>query len=107
MDSKILLGKILQRFKDNKIARVEGYFEFGYIRETEKTVYVTREKGKDTPIPFKKILEGIEVYKSNPELYNSNPTSLRAYNLKFTTSPIFALLHLLNENDYHKKQKSN
>jgi hypothetical protein len=100
MDSKILLGKILQRFKDNKIARVEGYFEFSYIRETENALLVTREKGNDTPIPFKKILEGIDAFKSNPELYNSNPTALRAFNLKFTTSPIFALLHLLNENDY-------
>ena len=41
MDSKILLGKIPQRFKDKTVAKVEGYNSFGYIRETDNAVVVT------------------------------------------------------------------
>ena len=48
MDSKILLGKILQRFKDQGVVKVEGYKSFGYIKETDNAVYVTREDGEDT-----------------------------------------------------------
>lgn len=45
MDSKILLGKILQRFFDLKIAKIEDYNSFGYIRETINSIIVTREGG--------------------------------------------------------------
>ncbi len=66
MDSKILLGKILQRFSDIKTVKVEGYNSFGYIRETNNAVFVTREAGGNTRIQFEKILLGIESYKLNP-----------------------------------------
>lgn len=100
MDSKILLGKILQRFFDKKIAKVEGFYSFGYIRETNNSVYVTRQTGEDTPIPFNKIIVGIVAYQSNPELYETNPTALREFGITRVTSPIFALLHLLSKEDY-------
>lgn len=100
MDSKILLGKILQRFKDKGTSNVKGYNHFGYIRETENAIVVTREKGKDTSIPFAKLLLGIEAYKENPSLYKSTPTDLRKFGLTHITSPIFALLHLLDEEDF-------
>ena len=35
MDSKILLGKILQRFSDLRLCKVEGYISFKYLRETK------------------------------------------------------------------------
>jgi hypothetical protein len=100
MDSKILLGKILQRFKDLKISQVEGYKTFGYISETNSSVKVTRETGEDTPIPFSKLIIGIEAYQSNPELYDSIPKSLREFGITHFTSPIWSLLHLLNKEDY-------
>ncbi len=100
MDSKILLGKILQRFADQKIAQVEGYNSFGYIRETDNTVFVTRENGADTPIPFDRIVIGIEAYKSRPELYNQGPTGLREFDITHITSPIWSLLHLLLPEEY-------
>lgn len=100
MDSKILLGKILQRFKDNGKAQVDGYNSFGYIRETENAVWVTRETGEDTPIPFMKILKGIDAYKSDISLYDKGPGALREYEITHINSPVFALLHLLKEPDY-------
>ena len=103
MDSKILLGKILQRFFDKKISQVENYNSYGYIRETNSAVYVTREKGEDTRIPYEKILIGIETYKENPELYNEGPNALRNYGITHINSPIWSLLHLLSLKDYELK----
>jgi hypothetical protein len=100
MDSKILLGKILQRFKDKAVAKVEGYNSFGYIRETKNSIFVTREAGKDTVIPFEKILKGIDAYKSNSTMYQTTPTILRDFGITYVTSPVFALLHLLDEEDF-------
>lgn len=56
MDSKILLGKILQRFFDTGVSKVEGYSGYGYLRETNGSVYVSRENGMATRVPFKKII---------------------------------------------------
>lgn len=101
MDSKILLGKILQRFSDKKVCQVEGYNSFGYIRETNNSVYVTRENGQDTPIPFKKIIIGIEACQKNLSLYNLGPGELREYGITHINSPIWSLLHLLKEEEYN------
>lgn len=100
MDSKILLGKILQRFNDTKISKVDDYNSFGYIGETNNSVFVTREKGKDTAIPFEKILIGINEYKTNPDLYSSGPNELREFGITHVTSPVWSLLHLLSKEEY-------
>jgi len=100
MDSKILLGKILQRFKDLGKVQVEGYNSFCYIRETENAVIVTRESGEDTRIPFLKILLGIEAYKKDPMLYSRGPSALRDIGVTHVNSPVWSLLHLLNGNEY-------
>ena len=100
MDSKILLGKILQRFYDRKAAQVEGYNSFGYLKETNQSVLVTRQAGADTVIPFEKIIKGIEAYKANPQLYDEGPTALRQFGITHMTSPIWAMLHLLEKNNY-------
>lgn len=105
MESIHLLSEILQRFKANGKAQVEGYNAFGYIRETENAVFVTREAGQDTRVPFDKILNGIAAYQTNPNLYQSTPTALRDYDITHVTSPVFALLHLLGEEEY-KPQKN-
>ena len=100
MDSKILLGKILQRFYDNKVCQVEGYNSFGYIKETVNSIYITRENGEDTKVPFNKILIGIEAYKTNANLYTKGSSSLREFGITHITSPIWSLLHLLNQEEY-------
>ncbi len=100
MDSKILLGKILQRFCDLKLSRVEGYNSFGYIKETNTTVTISREEGQDTPVPFAKLIVAIEAYQNMPHLYNEGPTALRDFGITHITSPVWSLLHLLTEEDY-------
>ena len=100
MNSNILLGKILQRFCDSGISRVEGFNSFEYLRETSIYVYVKRENGQETSIPFKKIIVGIEAFKLNPELFNLGPSALRPYGITHITSPIWSLLHLLAPEEY-------
>ena len=100
MDSKIILGKILQRFSDQSCSQVSGYNSFGYLHETDNAVYVSREKGDDSSIPFKKLQLAIEGYQKNPELYNSGPKELRKLGLTHITSPIYSLLHLLPKESY-------
>ena len=100
MDSKILLGKILQRFSDMGFCKVEGYNSFQYLRETNNAVYVGRERGKDTYIAFEKVIVGIEAFKSKPSLYEEGPSALREFGITHITSPIWSLLHLLSIDDY-------
>ena len=100
MDTELLLGKILQKFKAQQFAQVQGYKLFGYIRETENMVYITRETGQDTPIPFEKIKIGIEAFRTDPNLYHQGPSKLRAFGITHVTSPIWSLLHLLDISDY-------
>jgi len=100
MESEFLLDKILKAFREKKIAQVEGYNSFGYIRETGKAIWVTREKGQDTQIPFIKILKGINAYKAKPELYNEGPGKLRDFGITHVNSPVWSLLHLLSIGNY-------
>jgi hypothetical protein len=100
MDSKILLGKILQRFKDKEFSKYLQYNSFGYIRETNNSVLVTRENGDDTPIPFSKLLIGIEAYKKDTRLYDSGPGSLIEFGITHINSPIYSLLHLLQKDEF-------
>lgn len=76
MDSKILLGKILQRLSDKGISEADGYNSFGFLRKTNDSVYVNRENGLDTRIPFGKIIAWIEAFKTKSELYNEGPSAL-------------------------------
>ena len=102
MDSLIILGKLLQRFKDKKKAQVKGYNSFGYIRETNNAVYITREDGQNTPIAFSKIVKGIDAYKKYPDLYNQGPIELRQFGITHVTSPIWSILHLLPIEEYQR-----
>lgn len=100
MESKIVLGRILQRLIDLQFAQVEGYNRFGLIGLESNKIIVSRENGKDTPIPFAKIIKGIEAYQQRPELYEEGAIALRAFGIIHITSPVFALLHLLKQSDY-------
>lgn len=102
MDSKILLGKILQKFSDQKISKVEEYNAFEYIRETNNAVSVTREDGKDTTVLFSKIIIAIDAFKENPELYFEGPGKLRDFGITHVNSPVWSLLHLLTIEEYKK-----
>ena len=59
-DNYKILQKMLEAFRNNGYAQVKGYNRFGYLKETDKAVFVSRETGKDTRVPFDKILLGIE-----------------------------------------------
>lgn len=102
MDSKILLGKILQKFKDEQNSQVVNYKAFGYIKETDNAVFVTREAGEDTRLPFEKILIAIDAFKDDPELYDKGPSALRDYGITHINSPIWSILHLLPKSEYEK-----
>ncbi|MDC6390976.1 hypothetical protein PP182_19980 [Maribacter sp. PR1] len=104
MNPYILLGRILERFYGNGISKVNGYKGFEYIHETRSTVYVKRENGKEAPIAFEKIIDGIEAFQLKPELYNQGPSALRDYGITHITSPVWSLLHLLQIEDYEKKE---
>lgn len=100
MDSKILLGKILQRFYDCKTILSKENKSFNYIKETDTAVYVTRENGENTRVPFDKIIIGIEGYQKQPSLYHEGPGALRDLGITHVNSPVWSLLHLLNQQDY-------
>lgn len=100
MESKVILGRIIQKLIDQGYAQVEGYNRFGFIEIKGVTIWISREKGKDTPVPFAKIIDGIEAYKSNLELYDQGTNPLRDFGITHVTSPVFALLHLLKKSDY-------
>lgn len=100
IDSKILLGKILQRLEDKGYARVKGYNTFKFINHSITNVTLLRENGKEVRIPFNKMVTCIDYYKKNIHDYDSGPAQLRKVPITHITSPIFALLHLLPKSSY-------
>lgn len=100
MDAKILLGKILQRFHDRGLVQVDGYSSFGYIRETATAIYISREQGKDTRIPFNKLILAIEAFQKDVVLYNSGPSGLRKFGITHVTGPVWAILHLPDAEEF-------
>ena len=94
-----VVAEIVRRFKSRGYSQVENckrhYNKFGYLRETAGSVYVSREKGQDTPIPFSKISIAIEAVRKDREVYSAGPTSLRKHGITHITSPIWSLLHML------------
>jgi hypothetical protein len=101
-DNNKILQKLLEAFRGNGFAQVKGYKRFGYLRETDTAVFVSRETGKDTGVPFDKILLGIEALQDDSNVYSAGPGSLRKYEITRITSPIWAMLHVLPLNDYRK-----
>ena len=100
MKNQKLLNQILEKFRKKGVSQVVGYNSFGYVSETEKTITVSREKGKDTIISKSKILVGIEAFIKNSNLYYEGPAKLREYGITHVTSPIWSLLHLVPFNEY-------
>jgi len=100
MDAPILLGRILQRMIDQQYAQVIGNHRFGLVDYSKTTLTVTRENGADTPVPFKKLIRGIEAYQQNNDPYHDGPAALRAYGITHIISPVFALLRLIPADSY-------
>lgn len=100
MESQIILGRLLQRIIDQGYAQVKGYNRFEYIRHANKSITILRENGNEALVPFQKLLIGIQGYQNTPSDYHLSPTTLRSYGLTHITSPIFAILHLLDQSAY-------
>ena len=101
-DNYKILQKMLEVFRSNGFAQVKGYNRFGYLRETDTAVFVSRETGKDTRVPFDKVLLGIEALQDDSNIYSAGPGSLRNYDITHQNSPIWAMLHLLPLSEYRK-----
>lgn len=99
-DSKILLGKILQRFEDKGYVKIADYNWFGRVKEGASHLEVLRENKNTARIDFKRMIITIESYQSNSEAYNEGPRSLRRAGLTHVISPIYSLLHLLCKEAY-------
>lgn len=102
MNSKLLLTKILTHFKDQGKAQAPGLNTFVYVRETNSSVVVLRENGNEDSVPFSKIITGIEAFQGTPSLYHEGPSSLREFGITHVNSPIYAMLHLLEKEEYQK-----
>ena len=101
-DNYKILQKMLEAFRSNGFAQVKGYNRFGYLKEADTAVFVSRETGKDTLVPFDKVLLGIEALQDDSNIYSAGPGSLRKYDITHQNSPIWAMLHLLPPSEYRK-----
>jgi len=90
-----LISKILTRFKKTGICTSKKV-KFKYISHNDNKVEVSREKGKDTPIYFRDLARAIEAVRKDHIVYSEGPSRLRKHGLTHVTSPLWALLHLLN-----------
>ena len=73
--------------------------KFTFVKRTEKGFIVGRERGEDTPISFTEIVAVIEIARQDIEVYREGPTKLKAYIQRRVQSPLWALLHLLSEEE--------
>jgi len=92
-DHKIV-QEIVRRFKDKGFAK-GPLNRFGYIRETESAVVVSREEGEDTPIPLAKIAVAVEAVRTDSSVYSDGPSRLREFGITHINSPIWAMLQLM------------
>ena len=88
-------GILLSRFREKGVAQVEGYNKYGYIGETNNAVIVSRQRGNETRVPFTTIEKAIGVVRNNPQVYNKGPSGLRLHGFSHITSPVWAILHLV------------
>lgn len=100
MNPQILLGRILQKFIDQGYSQYKDYKRFTFLHYAKSSFYVGRENGKNTRIPFAKILLAIEAYQQNPGWYDEGPAKLREAGITHITSPTHSLLHLLEKKDF-------
>lgn len=90
-----ILLKILSRLRQRGYAQVPGYNRFGFVRQADSYLVVSREKGKDTNIPYNKLAVAIDAVRKDSKVYSEGPSKLRKHGLTHITSPLWSLLHLL------------
>ena len=100
MESKIILGRILQKLIDQGYTKYQDYYSFGFVKLNDTSIIVSRETGEDTRIPFDELMIGINGYKENNELYDEGPGAIRTLGISHISSPIHSLLHLLPKDAY-------
>jgi hypothetical protein len=105
MDSKIILGRILQKFVDSEYSQFKNYNRFDFIQLKHESLVLRRANGNNTIIPFDKLLLAIEAYKSHPDGYEKKTTFLIDCGITHITSPIYSLLHLLPKETYRTELK--
>lgn len=98
--SNVVLAKIINNFKKQKIAQVQGYNQFKYIRETGSTRIIQRENGSEAKVPFPKLIIAIEGVQKSSTFYNAGSSGLRELGLNHVTSPIWAMLYLIDISQY-------
>lgn len=94
-----LVKEIIKRLKIQGYCQVEGYKKFVYLRETDKSVFLLREKDTKTRISHSKIARAIEVVQKDPAIYDKGPSGLRGHITTHIHSPLWSLLHLLTLNE--------
>lgn len=94
--------ELVTRLEQQGYAQVPGYNRFGYVRQTGSYVVVSREKGKDTKIPLKKIAAAVDAVRKDSSVYTGGPSRLRRHGLTHITSPLWAILHLLTVEELRK-----
>lgn len=94
-----LVKEIINRLKRQGHCQVEGYNKFVYIRETDESIFLSREKGTEALIPHSKIARAIEVVQNDPAIYDKGPSGLREHITTHIHSPLWSLLHLLTLNE--------
>ncbi|MEX2633677.1 MAG: hypothetical protein WD267_06565 [Balneolales bacterium] len=100
METLVILETILQIFREDGYTHVQGYNRFGYIKETNSSVIVSRQDGQDTSIAFDKIKLAIDAVKIDRSIYHNGPSSLRNFGITHINSPIWSLLRLVPLSDY-------
>lgn len=60
MEASNLVKQIINRLKIQGYCQVEGHNKFVYIRETDKSVILLREKGTETRVPYSKMAQVLE-----------------------------------------------
>jgi len=96
MEISHIVLQIVNRFKERGYAQVPGFNRFGYVKQGNSYVVVSRETGKDTKIPFVKIAKAIEAVRKDSKVYSEGPSRLRQHGITHITSPLWAMLHLLS-----------
>jgi hypothetical protein len=98
-----LVEMIVKRFRKKGYSQVKGYNRFDYVSKSTNVVTVRRKCGTTARIPYSKIRQAIEAVHDDPDVYEKGPASLRKYNIKYITSPIWSLLHLLSLEELNRK----
>ncbi len=99
-DISELVQLIKNRFESSGFAQVEGYYRFGFVRVTNVSIIVLREKGTEAKIPLTKIGVALTAVREDRAVYSNGPNSLRKYGVTHVNSPVWALIHLLSLDEF-------